>query len=56
MPRPKMSDDVKEMVVRMPAELHEQVKDRAAQDERTIAQTVRMALKQYLRTEAELAS
>ncbi|MGH9229526.1 MAG: ribbon-helix-helix protein, CopG family [Acidimicrobiales bacterium] len=41
----------KELVVRLPEELHAEVKERAQREERTIAQTIRLALRQYLRTE-----
>jgi hypothetical protein len=36
------------MYVRLPVELHEAVKERAQQDERTMAQTIRVALRFYL--------
>ena len=36
------------MYVRLPAELHEAVKLRSQQDERTMAQTIRLALRFYL--------
>lgn len=42
--------DTKELVVRLPEELHAQVKERADTEERTISQTIRLALRQYLRT------
>ncbi len=35
-------------VVRLPADLHAAVKQRAQQDDRTMAQTIRRAVKQYL--------
>lgn len=40
--------DTKELVVRMPAELHEQLKARAEADDRTVAATIRVALRRYL--------
>lgn len=46
-----MSDDEKttrELLVRLPVELHTQLKERAEQDDRSIAATVRVALKRYL--------
>lgn len=36
--------------VRLPADLHAQVVERAEQDERSVAATVRMALRAYLKT------
>jgi hypothetical protein len=36
------------MLVRLPRDLHKEVKDRAAHEDRTLAQVVRRALKQYL--------
>lgn len=36
------------MYVRLPKDLHEEVKTRAKQDERTMAQTIRLALRYYL--------
>jgi hypothetical protein len=43
-----MSDDVQPTYVRLPKELHQAVKDRSAADERTMAQTIRLALRMYL--------
>lgn len=40
----------KELVVRLPAELHAQVKERAELEERSMASTIRVALRQYLKT------
>ena len=40
--------DVKEFVVRLPRELHEQIQERSSIEERTMSQTIRYALKQYL--------
>jgi len=36
------------MLVRVPRELHEEAKQRALEEDRTLAQVVRRALKQYL--------
>jgi len=36
------------MYVRLPVELHDAVKQRSAEDERTMAQTIRLALRYYL--------
>lgn len=36
------------MYVRLPRDLHDEVKSRAKQDERTMAQTIRLALRYYL--------
>jgi len=44
----------KELVVRIPNDLHAQVKQRAEQEDRTIAATIRVALKQYLGIEAAI--
>jgi predicted DNA-binding protein len=41
------SDDVRPLLVRMPAELHEAVKTTAAREDRTMAQVVREALRNY---------
>jgi predicted HicB family RNase H-like nuclease len=38
------------MYVRLPVELHQAVKDRAAADDRTMAQLIRVALRYYLAT------
>lgn len=43
------------MYVRLPAELHEAVKERADQEERTMAQTIRLALRYYLQQTTPLA-
>ena len=41
---------VKEMVVRLPHDLHQQVRERAEEEDRTMSQTIRVALKQYLKS------
>lgn len=38
-------------VVRLPADMHQAVRERAERDDRTMAQTIRRAIKQYLATE-----
>lgn len=38
------------VLVRMPPELHQAIKQRAEDEERTMAQTIRRALKRYLET------
>lgn len=43
------------MYVRLPPELHEAVKRRALEDERTMAQTIRVALRYYLANTAPVA-
>lgn len=43
-----MSEEMAPMYVRMSKELHDAVQARAAQDDRTMAQTVRHALRYYL--------
>lgn len=40
--------DLQQVVVRMPSTLHAAIKERADQDERSMAQTIRHALKVYL--------
>jgi hypothetical protein len=45
-----MSGDVKELVVRLPADLHAQVVARAKEEERSIAATIRVALRLYLKS------
>jgi len=49
MPAPTtMTREAQPMYVRLPVELHEAVKERAQQEERTMAQTIRVALRFYL--------
>jgi len=43
------------MYVRLPSDLHQAVKSRAKQDERTMAQMVRIALRHYLTTTEPVA-
>lgn len=38
-------------VVRLPVDMHRAVRERSARDDRTMAQTIRRAVKQYLATE-----
>lgn len=45
-------DGEQQVVVRMPADLHAALKARSAKDERTVAQTIRYALRLYLADEA----
>ena len=42
--------DMRQVTVRMPAELYEAVKQRAAQDMRPVAQAMRFALREYARS------
>jgi hypothetical protein len=42
------TDTVQPTYVRLPAELHAEVKQRAEVEERTMAQTIRLALRYYL--------
>lgn len=44
------------MYVRLPSDLHEAVKERSVQEERTMAQTIRVALRYYLQQTKPLAS
>jgi len=41
--------DMRQVTVRMPADLYEAVKEKAAQDMRPIAQAMRYALREYAR-------
>lgn len=43
------------MYVRLPAELHDAVKRRAQAEDRTMAQTIRVALRYYLNQTAPIA-
>lgn len=45
-------EPTKELVVRMPEKLHAEVKARADADDRTIAATIRIALRHFLACEA----
>lgn len=48
MPTEKSAEDkVRPVVIRMPAELHQALKDKAAAEERSMAQTIRHALRLY---------
>ena len=49
MPAPKKDQlaEVSAVVVRMPADLHRAVKEKAAKEERSMAQAIRFALRQY---------
>lgn len=47
--------DEQPMYVRLPRELHEAVKERSAADERTMAQTIRHALRFYLQQTEPIA-
>jgi predicted HicB family RNase H-like nuclease len=39
--------EIHSVMVRMPADLHEAIKAKAATNERSVAQTIRFALRQY---------
>ncbi len=43
-------DALAAVVIRMPADLHQAVKNKAASEERSMAQAIRYALKQYVQT------
>lgn len=45
-----MADELQATYVRLPKDLHQAVKDRSAEDERTMAQTIRLALRHYLQS------
>lgn len=51
-----MSDDVQPTYVRLPKDLHLAVKERSAAEERTMAQTIRLALRLYLQDSAPTIS
>jgi len=42
--------DETSLTVRLPNELHAEIKERSRADERTVAQTIRHAIKVYLRS------
>lgn len=46
--RVNKAKDEQAVVVRMPTDLHQAIKERAAADERTMSQAIRYAVKQYL--------
>lgn len=50
-----MSDEVKELTLRIPLDLYEQLVERAKRDERSINATVRVAVRLYL-TQPERSS
>lgn len=45
--------EVQPTYVRLPVELHQAVKERATAEDRTMAQTIRVALRHYLKTAAD---
>ncbi len=47
--------DVQPTFVRLPRELHTAVKERAASDDRTMSQTIRVALRYYLQNTTPVA-
>jgi predicted DNA-binding protein len=49
MPGVKSGETGAQLLVRMPVELHQQIKERAEAEDRTMAQTIRQALRFYLR-------
>lgn len=51
---PRKSEGTKDIVVRLPLDLHAAVKERADREERSMAATIRLALRRYLdRTDEE---
>jgi predicted DNA-binding protein len=44
-------EKMEQVLVRMPPDLHRRLKERAAEDERTMAQAVRYAVRLYLGTD-----
>jgi predicted DNA-binding protein len=52
-----MADDKdRAITIRLPEKLHDQLKDRAEREERTVAGLLRLAARLYLRTEEPLSS
>lgn len=49
-------ESVQPTYVRLPEELHRAVKERSIAEERTMAQTIRLALRYYLNNTTPLAS
>jgi predicted HicB family RNase H-like nuclease len=45
---PTATKNVQSMVVRLPVELHQEAKQRASDEDMSLAQIIRRALKQYL--------
>lgn len=45
---PREAKEYKELVVRLPLDLHAAIKERADREERSIAATIRVALRLYL--------
>lgn len=43
--------DTQQVIVRMPADLHTALKERAAADERSMSQAIRHAIRRYLESE-----
>lgn len=43
--------DTQQVIVRMPADLHAALKERAAADERSMSQAIRHAIRRYLESE-----
>lgn len=44
----RMDQSLQPTIIRLPRDLHAAVKERAAEDERTMSQTVRIAIRYYL--------
>jgi type II secretory pathway component PulC len=53
--KPRATESSQPTYVRLPRELHVAVKERAVADERTMAQTIRLALRHYLKSTQPLA-
>ncbi|MCA1701918.1 MAG: hypothetical protein LC808_01050 [Actinobacteria bacterium] len=49
------NSEARPMYVRLPPDLHEAVKGRATEEDRTMAQTIRVALRYYLANTTPLA-
>lgn len=49
------SQPSKDLVVRISEDLHAEVKERSQREERTVSQTIRLALRQYLQTPPTIA-
>lgn len=52
--KPNKPED-RPMYVRLPADLHDAVKGRATEEDRTMAQTIRVALRYYLASTSPIA-
>ncbi len=49
-------DEVQSLVVRLPAEMHAELKARSQEDDLTMSQVVRRAVKEYLNSQRSLVA